>query len=244
MIDKVLNHKVVDGKTLFHIKWKDASEGEAWIDETKFNTKECINKYWKSKFNIAPRRVERPRKVTVNYLLLLLFALLLRLIEADVEKGPFDFCNNDMKSLEFDDMCSSLNKNNDTYIDDYLVHFLKSNGMPTIGLNNQFAHELLMLSKMQHQVVGTGYECFKSRVTKSFTMTASSDKIEGAITEEWISLSYLECWEMIERKSCKVDNSVYNLSCHDESCWYSGKIEEKYSWWSRNWVSTYRCGFR
>ena len=114
MIDKVLNHKVVDGKTLFHIKWKDASEGEAWIDETKFNTKECINKYWKSKFNIAPRRVERPRKVTVNYLLLLLFALLLRLIEADVEKGPFDFCNNDMKSLEFDDMCSSLNKNNDT----------------------------------------------------------------------------------------------------------------------------------
>ena len=116
--------------------------------------------------------------------------------------------------------------------------------MPTIGLNNQFTHEFVMLSKMQHQVVGTGYECFKSRVTKSFTITALSDKIEGAMSEEWITLSYLECWEMVERQSCKVDNLVYNLSCHDESCWYSGKIEEKYSWWSTNWVSTYRCGFR
>ena len=55
VIDKIINHKVVDGKTLFLVKWKDPSEGEDWIDETKFNTKECINKYWKSKSNITPR---------------------------------------------------------------------------------------------------------------------------------------------------------------------------------------------
>ena len=47
-VQKILNHRQVGNKNEYLVKWRHMKDTE-WIDESKFNTKEVIARYWKTK---------------------------------------------------------------------------------------------------------------------------------------------------------------------------------------------------
>ena len=226
-IDKIIDHKLENNKTIYKVIWKDKTT--SWVDEDKFNTLEIVNEYKNNlKTNQQKRKPGRPRKKVNNlYFIKMLyyFALFLMIFcVTDVKanlvpiKDDFRFCNlNELTFWDEKNECSTSN----------------------IRTSRSETSWFTIYSKMHDVVEGEGYQCQKKKITYTTDESFFADK-NLATDEINIVLSKKECEAMVSRRVCGESSQ---MTCEGESCWYTPRFTPSFKWLTKETTVMYSCHF-
>ena len=243
-IEKILDHKDVDSKRYYLVKWKGfkASENE-WVIENDFSSKKIINKY------LAKVKPKNKRgRASSNFLsslniLTVLFFLLCTYIEAAPQKsvrGNFKFCTDayNIPPINRNNLCKKalLKKEQAEKILEFQKQIFEWEKNEKSDLNKTAFISLDVYSKENFTVIGVGFEC--SLVYSHWTFGESWLGYRWKTVEDkLVKLSENDCFEIEKTKKC----FGKTLKCIGNTCEIHEEVEETYSRWFNIKKKTMYC---
>jgi hypothetical protein len=260
-VEKILDHRMVNNKYEFFVKWKNLSELEnEWIKEDDFGTVEIINDYWKlihrkdqpeQTAPIEPRPTRgrgRPPKISILNVLTLLFILMLGVVDGQTTlKGKFRYCTTETTTLMDEESCYSLHdKPFDTINGKYSnksYNVWTAGNSDNLHLNKSTDKTFTILSKLNKQVSGIGFKCKREQIIGYWNSYFFTGREPPVFVFKSIFVSAEECKMMVENKICSlVDKKP--MECDSlNSCVLQVDPPESYIWPRKVESTGYKCQF-
>jgi len=236
-VEKIIDHKEVNNKKLFLVKWKDLPDAEnSWVPEDHFDTIEIIKEYWnKLEGRPAKRGRGRPRKqvASINLTSLIYLAMTWMLflqIACTKIDGNFLTCtSNKGKPINVDNMCIDYQK------------FMFPNVTLRGNLNSSSIYPLNLLGKTRYKILVTGFECFKEKTRIVTYKTFFGYHL--TMSERFSELVSLEdCHEMVKDGRCVKNKN--ELKCVNNICNYADTLEIDHYWLRTKVYEGFECSTR
>ena len=245
-IKEILDHKTEKGKIKYLVKWKNDKLQNEWVDENNFDTVEIINEYYKKihrkdqEETTSPIENKRGRKkinlksnnlaltVIILYIFIGIIGSAVQIEEDNTFeiKGDYRYCEPTQRIISLDDNCIPRKDKE------------KPIGTVRKKYNGSEKPEFIILSKLTHEVSGSGYSCKREKIYVSDTMGFFGNKYEREITREMEILTRVECEIMALTKKCKEKE----MKCIAEgSCEIEYIPPENYKWFGKQTTIGEKC---
>ena len=214
-VEAILNHRKINGKYEYFVKWKSQHEENSWINEDQFVTSKIVQDYWSGK---RPRG--RPRKVNLSLLLTISLCALFLSQKSEairlMTSMPMDVCENleNAPMISLKSSCSKPDRHN----------------------NSPNTYYVGIFHKLNHQVYGMAKQCKVEKLTYTFESNFVGSKSKY-FEEQTFQISIEECKKMIRNNACFGKKMV----CVGTICEYEFTADEEYKWWDKVIKSGYRC---
>jgi hypothetical protein len=244
-VEKIIDDRVFRRQQQYLVKWKNFPETDnSWEKESNFVSMKPIKIYWdlkKSKNETKPIRTSK-RLEKINLLRVIsstniclytcIFLFLFFMAE---------FCSsqNIQSTFKFCDISSNMRK----------INFLNACRQPFNKKFNNISAQLIpkdtlitnlntfvILSKLSHEVSGTGFECYLEKYTIQ-TFMGFFLEISQIYKTESISVSSNECWKMVRSRKCRDKE----MTCDGHTCYYKASIQASYKWLHSLTFEDYNC---
>ena len=195
-IEKILDHRVVNGKTTYLVKWKGQPKSQnSWLPVENFDNLGSINKYWKS-FKETPNSFHkmktRSKQLNAALTILVFFAVICFGLGLEVNSS-FPYCSESFNTqpIDIENTCKILSVS-------------KPNAglwLTTEGGKPYTEIVALVYEKVDYMVSGEGFQCKKVWTETTYTTSFWGSQYKSTISKS-MKLNAGDCWAMVTTKRC------------------------------------------
>ena len=243
-VEKILDHKVVNKKKLYLVKWKNFDDtANSWEPPENFANLKVIDSYLE-KCTPKQRKSARLNNLSKMVTTLLIFLVLLpwtfgqkvNVLNNSINSS-FVYCDlkDDMLSINIDEICYK-NINGMSFTNDFKkwlsnnFNFISNDSSTIYDFNNTAGYlnfNATLLSRAIDKISGKAYQCKVIKMKRTWTVSFWGNRYRSdETTIEMVSAD--QCWLMVKSKMCD-DNK---MDCEGDTCSYDKMPDDNYSWLS------------